>query len=467
MEGPVRALRPLGVALACPLPAFLLCGCTPTLNLSKLVGRQPAVVHRVDFFACPAGFRSDDGLATDTEQQFSPSSIDHCSLQCDRESSCTAFRYSPSQGTCALLDDVPNSGAPPGFQVCRKRSLGHFQEADAPLLGPSEFVEQTQAHMKVGSTLWLYAVGSSSLVWMTWVDQIHLALRRLGYTVPSVPARWKPEFHPRVVPQCDDTKYFQHLKTSRFGRIGWSSWDFALNGWEGCGKDGFRMVGNLRVKCQHGAGCAFSKNPTNVSDIAYDASLSNITLIATWYNDDQHWSTHFKCFNGQRTNWHQMAPISIHCLQRMVQKIHEMNPHTWIVIMAKYPETYKHRTEQFILDYNAQVKEAMEREARTLFVDFYMPSEDEGDFYQSAQHGGHPNCRGSQIMAHAALDRLYKAKVLARSLRLLPVSKARLLADNCSALGAAACHTSAVCWMDPARGACRPYQAGTFRGRSR
>jgi len=160
-----------------------------------------------------------------------------------------------------------------------------------------------------------------------------------------------------------------------------------------------------------------------------------------------------------------MAPISIHCLLRVIRKIHEVNPHTWIVIMGKYPETYRHKTFQFILDYNAQVKKATEREPRTLFVDFYMPNDEEGEFYQSPAHGGHPNCRGSQILAHAVLDRLFKAKVLARGLRLLPLSKESLLANNCDTLNASACHTSGLCWVDPADGACKPYEAGTFKHR--
>jgi len=376
---------------------------------------------------------------------------------------CSAFKYSPTTQQCVVLqEDEANKASHSGDQVCEKVVLREVASSEAPLFKADEFVEQVEGQIKVGQSIGLYAVGSSSLVWMTWVDQLHMALLRLGYNVPRVPAKWKVEYTPRRVPICDDTKYFQHLKTSRFGRIGWSSWDFALEGWEGCGADGFRMIKDLKVKCQHGAGCAFSKHPMNVSDLSRDASLSNITMLATWFNDDQHWSTHFKCFDGEKKDWHDMLPISIHCLLRQVKSIHAQNPHTWIVIMGKYPETYQHKTFKFLLEYNAKVKEAVEREPKTLFVDFYMPNDHEGVFYQSPAHGGHPNCRGSKIMVHAVIDRLYRARLLARGLALLPPTRENILDAGCEKLSVPACHTSGFCWLDPVLHRCAAYRAGTF-----
>jgi len=414
------------------------------------------------FLKCPPGYRSpmsEDKL----QHNHSERTIAECGVRCDSVSDCPAFRYSPGARKCVVLHGNVSSSDDPQFQLCEKQPLRHFAKAEAPLFRPGEFVEQEDGHIKIGDTIGLYAVGSSSLVWMTWLDQLHLTLRRLGYTLPVVPAERTPETYPRLVPTCDDTKYFQHLKTSRFGRIGWSSWDFAMNGWEGCGSDGFREVQGLRIKCQHGAGCVFSKNPLNVSDIGRDASRSNITLIATWFNDDQHWSTKFKCFDGKKTDWHEMLPITLHCLKNTVQAIRERNPHTWIIIMAKYPETFKHQTFKFIIDYNMKVKEAMEKLPRTLFVDYYMPNDKEGVFYQSPAHGGHPNCRGSKIMTYAVMDRLYKAKVLSRGIRLLAPDKENVLNGKCDELDEAGCHTSAVCWRDPEEQKCKPYQAGFFQ----
>lgn len=481
------AVQAAAASVALSVLPVLLSGChRPQPSLREPGLPRAAVLPFVPEQAidCPPGYRLHRGAATDRADAMYNWPIAECGVKCDMQEGCYAFRYGILSSACELMQSVEivASGASSssfgrdalvtkrleeveeqlGHQVCRKKELRHFPGTEAPLFGPNEIVEQTGAHLQIGESIWLYAVGSSSLVWMTWVDQLHLALRRLGYKVPVVPANRTPEFYPRQVPKCDDTKYFQHLKTSRFGRIGWSSWDFALEGWEGCGADGFRMIRDLRVKCQHGAGCSFSKNPVRVSDIAQDASKSNITLVATWFNDDQHWSTHFKCFDGQKKDWKDIAPITLHCLLRTVRAIHAHNPHTWILIMAKYPETYKHMTYQFILDYNAEVKKAVEKEPKTFFVDFYMPNDEEGDFYQSPAHGGHPNCRGSKIMTYAVIDRLYQEGIISRSIRLVKPQKKDVLNGNCSALGIAACHTSALCWMEPGTQRCVPYGAGSF-----
>jgi len=217
------------------------------------------------------------------------------------------------------------------------------------------------------------------------------------------------------------------------------------------------------VKCQHGPGCAFSKNPLKISDIASDASHSNITFVSTWFNDDQQWSTHFKCFGGKKAEREEIEPVSVNLLRHIVQKIHERSPDTWVVIMSKYPETYKHKTPSFIIDYNGRVKEAVEQEPKTVFVDYYMPNDAEGEFYQAPAHGGHPNCRGSQIMAHAVLTRLFEAKIIPRGLRLKEHTKDNLLTKECGQLDVDACHTSGFCWRDPAdNGRCKSYSPGSF-----
>merc|ERR1712232_220704 len=165
-------------------------------------------------------------------------------------------------------------------------------------------------------------------------------------------------------------------------------------------EDGFRDISGHRVKCQHGPGCRYAREPLNVSSLAKDASKSNVTLIATWFNDyEQYWG-HFKCFDRVKLEQLEIAPISISNLQKLVKAIHKVNPNVWVLIMAKYPQTYHHISEPWLLKVNALVKEALEKEPRTLFVDYYMPNDDEGTFYQTA-HSGHPNCRGSKLMAHA------------------------------------------------------------------
>mmetsp|Transcript_68063 Transcript_68063/g.134254 ORF Transcript_68063/g.134254 Transcript_68063/m.134254 type:complete len:472 (+) Transcript_68063:58-1473(+) len=420
---------------------------------------QPTQEH---LFACPPGYSQ----AHDSGGKFpEDDAVKACGVKCDEMVTCRAFRYSVSKGLCDILDydAFEDSRSDSGIQMCNKMELRRFDKKEAPLYKPDEFVEQTDAYFNVGGEIGVYAVGSSNLVWMTWLEQLHLNLRRLGYKLPLVPARRTPEKFPRRIPWCDDSQYFQHLRTSRFSRIGWASWDFALEGWEGCGADGFRIVEGLRVKCQHGPGCVFSKNPLLISDIASDASHSNITFVSTWFNDDQQWSTHFKCFGGKKVDRREIEPVSVKLVRRMVQKIHARNPNTWVVIMSKYPETYQHKTPEYILEYNRRVKVAVEQEPKTLFVDYYIPNDLEGEFYQALVHGGHPNCRGSQIMANAVLSRLFEAKVLPRSLLLAEGTKGNLLAQKCGQLAVDACHTSGFCWRDPTDGFCKVYKPGNFQ----
>jgi hypothetical protein len=409
--------------------------------------------------ACPPGYSQALDSPSPPDE-----SVKECGVKCDKMEGCRAFRYSASKGVCVILqnDAFEDSSSDSGIQVCTKMALRNFDKKEAPLYTPEEFVEQIDAAFNVGQEIGVYAVGSSNLVWMPWLEQLHLNLRRLGYKLPLVPAQRTPESFPRRVPWCDDSRFFQHLKTSRFSRIGWASWDFALEGWQGCGPDGYRKVGGLHVKCQHGPGCAFSKNPLNLSDLASDASHSNITFLSTWFNDDQQWSSHFKCFGGKKAEREEIEPVSVNLLRGMVHKIHDRNPNTWVVIMSKYPETFKHKTPAYIINYNAKVKEALEKEPKTLFVDYYMPNDAEGEFYQAPAHGGHPNCRGSMIMAHAVLTRLFEAKVLPRSLRLAEATKENLLAKECGELAIDACQTSGFCWKDPDDGRCKLYKPGDF-----
>lgn len=413
------------------------------------------------FLPCPKGYDHRENPLQASPEAAVQKAMEECGLHCDRLANCLSFRFSPVENRCIVLHHKEVMyGMVRDYQHCEKQAHRGFDPAEAPHYLPEEYQEQSNASLQVGDDVWLYAIGSSSLLWMTWIDQFHLTLQRLGYKLPALPTLVPSRWYPRSVPSCDDTKYFEHLKTTRFGRIGWSSWDFAFDGWEGC-VDGFRTIEGHKVKCQHGAGCAFSTTPLNASLIAEDASRSNITLLATWFNDDQHWSTHFRCFNGTKTGTRDVSPVTVACLLRMIRAIHERSPNTWVVVMGKYPQTYHHITYPFLEGYNRRVKEAVEKEPRTIFVDFYMPNADEGDFFQVA-HSGHPNCRGSKLMAHAALDRLYREGALRRGLKLLGSSKEHILNDQCADLGTSACHTSALCWLDPEDRKCKAYNAGTW-----
>jgi len=380
-----------------------------------------------------------------------------CGVACDENITCLAFLFNATSMKCSVNDATEVVHG----QRCNKRSFHWMDMAKPAVLNPNEFVEQVDAHFGVGADIRLYGIGASSLSSMPWLDQLHFNLRMLGYTLPVVSANRTPEFHPRMSPVCDDTPYYHKLPTARFARAGWSSWEFAQDGWQGCGEDGFLdLIDNVRVRCQHGPGCAFSKQPLHVSDLAQDAALSNITVLATWQNDDQHWKTHYACFDGVKRSWKDMMLISTSMLLKTIRAIHNQNPEVWIVVLGKYPWTFKHKTFDFIMSYNQEVREAIEKEPRTLFVDFYIPNDDEGKFYQSLVRGGQLNCRGSMILVHATLARLYRAKVLQRTFRLAPPSKGALLNSQCAKLSIAECHSSALCWLNPANHSCSSYGPG-------
>lgn len=419
--------------------------------------------HGVDgsFVPCPAAYSAYQTPTLTDVNITVKRAIARCGVQCDLHSNCEAFRYSLSDRRCVVLHNYNDtSGVSRDYQLCRKKELRKFSRTEAPLLLADEYVEQAEAEIPVGGNISVYALGSSSLLWMTWLDQLHLMLRRLGYSLPMVPPLAQGgQLYPTEVIGCDDTRYFEHLQTTRYGRIGWSSWDFSHEGWAGC-QNGFRMIEGHKIKCQHGAGCAFSHEPVYASNIAEDAARSNITLIATWFNDDQQWSSHYKCFNGQKHSQHQLGTVTINCLLKTVRSIHAKNPHTWVVIMGKYPQTFHHITYKYLSLLNSRIRSQVEKEPRTLFVDYYMPNQDEGNFFQTA-HSGHPNCRGSRIMAHAVLKRLYEERIISRGLRIISLDKKRLLNGNCSSMNAGECHSSGLCWVDPMDGKCKTYGPGS------
>merc|ERR1719373_947964 len=107
---------------------------------------------------------------------------------------------------------------------------------------------------------------------MTWLDQLHLDLSRLGYVLPVVDAKVEGHRdHPEKTQTCPDSRYFDSLQTARIGKVGWHSWDFAYEDWSDCDESGYRMVSFHRIKCQHGPGCKFGKEVLPLSDIARDA----------------------------------------------------------------------------------------------------------------------------------------------------------------------------------------------------
>lgn len=331
-----------------------------------------------------------------------------------------------------------------------------------PLFSPGEYEEQLNAAIPPAGNLHLYSVGSSNLVWMNWIDQLHYYLARLGYKMPLVPARTiLSRNSPRSCTTCDDSAYFSQLRTTRLGMVGWNSWDFAYNNFSDCNTAGFRDVGDHKVKCSVGPGCIGGKFLIPAADIAHDAGASNITVLTTWFNDHKAFLTKWACFNGEKLNHAQTAEVTVPSLRRLVRAIHAENPDVWILVMGLYPPTLEYKVVEsevpWIRELNIKVKDAIEREPKTLFVDYDIPGG--GLEMYDRMHYGHPNCRGAKVMVYATLQRLYEAKVLGRSLKFVNPNVNRVN-PKCSSLEGAACSTSVMCWVDPSDGVCKPYSTG-------
>jgi len=332
----------------------------------------------------------------------------------------------------------------------------------APPLGPDLYVQQEGAGIPVGGDVKVYGVGSSNLVWMNWIDMLHYYLVRLGYKMPLVPAKAiLSRFTPRSVPVCDDSAYFSHFETARLGMVGWNSWDFAYDDWKACDTRSFRNISGHSVKCGVGPGCKGGKFLISASSIAQDAAQSNVTVVSTWYNDHKAFLTHYDCFDGERLMYEKTAEVTIPSIMRTIKEIHARNPYVAILVMAIYPPTLNYKVVEeelpWIKRLNDMVKEAVEKDQRTYFVEYDIPGGDI-QMYDSV-HYGHPNCRGAKLMVYAAIRRLFEAKVLARGLAVVDPKKNTANPD-CDKLRGAACATSALCWVDPVNNTCQLYSTG-------
>jgi len=308
-------------------------------------------------------------------------------------------------------------------------------------------------------------VGSSNILWMTWVDQLHLYLASLGYRLPSVNTTTPAAFHPLIVQTCDDTNYFKGLQTARIGRIGWHSWDFAFSSMDGCGPNHFRGIGIHSVSCLAGGGkhpCMQVPPDVGLADIVEDASRSDITLVSTWFND-KNVKAMTSCVNGESMSYVKIiTDVTVPCILRTVDAIHARNPRVWILILAKYPVQAGAGVEKkslgWIGDLNAALKAGLEKKTRVLFVDYSFPPD--VMTYQIGKNWGHPNCRGSRIIAHAVIQRLFGANIIQRGLGPAPHEGHDTL-KSCERRSLAACHSSALCWVDPKAGRCKFYSPGS------
>lgn len=333
----------------------------------------------------------------------------------------------------------------------------------APLFTDAMYVEQDEAAIAPGGEVKIYGVGSSNMVWMSWIDQMHLYLQRLGYKQPLVePKAILSRITPRSVPICDDTAYYAKSTTGRLGMVGWNSWDFAYNDWDDCDKKEFRNISGHRVKCGVGPGCKGGEFLISAASIAEDAAKSNVTIVSTWYNDHKAFLTHYDCFDGEKLMYEKTAEVTVPSIIRTIREIHKKNPYVVVLVMGLYPPTLDYKVVEaevpWIRRLNQKVKVATEKEPNTYFVDYDLPGGDL-EMYDRV-HYGHPNCRGAKVMVYAALQKLYDAKLLKRGIKSVN-PKVNIANPNCHLLtDEATCGTSALCWVDPADGKCKKYSVG-------
>jgi len=335
---------------------------------------------------------------------------------------------------------------------------------------PESFVAvHNGARFRPGMTLGLYAVGSSNTVFLTWLDELHLLLKRLGFVLPLVPALVDALDRPSLAPICDDYAELARTQTSRIGKPGWGSWGFAYDGMDDCGPTGFRIIGGIPVSCVASWRCAKSKHyewPLRVSQIAADAARSNITVLSCWMNDSLQYMSGNACYNFSKVSRSDTAVISIENLRRIIRSIHRRNPHVLVVVLGIYPAvnapplyTVNESSVPLTDEINKRVRDALVWEPRTVFASYRFPP---NVVVFQQKNPAHPNCRGSKIMANAIVDALFSAGELQHGL-VASSSSCQTGAINkpCNTLpGKTCCMRSSVCILDQ-YGACLPYGPGT------
>lgn len=338
------------------------------------------------------------------------------------------------------------------LQLQRGSLLTRVRQSDRPpqslVALQSGHADQAHAEFAAGAPLRVYVVGSSNVVWVTWVEQLHLLLQRLGFQLPEVHATEDPVHGPTDAPECEDSNDYKFLRTTRIGEPGWGSWGFAYEGANGC-SGGYRWIGGTPVNCSPSWGCPHAgPKPLHLSRIAADAAGSDVALFSCWINDSKQYATNNICFNSTKVSREATAALSVANLLRMVRAVHARNPKVWVVVLALYPDVVMPtravdpNTLPTIREINRRVREGLAGEPRTLFADYAFPNN--VDLFQ-VRHFGHPNCRASKLMANGVVDALYGAGVLGRGLADGGSCDVASSINNCKSLSQACCQRAARC----------------------
>ena len=283
----------------------------------------------------------------------------------------------------------------------------------------------------------LLAVGTSNILWSTWVDQLAKELTTLGYHLDSGSDASTSE----VSARCDDALV---VPTPRLGRPGWYSWGFAF---DDC-RDVVSLAG-VEVKCGDGWRCRRDEPSTRLGParIAQLARGADVLLLSMWQNDV--WSRN-ACYNSSL----HYEVLTVRAIEKVVVEVSKENPQLIFLVMARYPYANGQRVSVSSQRENAYVRLGLLHLPRVFFVDYDFPRD--VDFYFE-DISGHPNCRGGRLMALAALKVLSQAGVIPLAVPPGAPDAPLYIHSKCSKLSLELCRWSPMCFVD---GDCRPYSLG-------
>lgn len=328
--------------------------------------------------------------------------------------------------------------------------------------------EQPDALIPVGGEVTFYTVGSSNAAWQTWPDHLHAELLRLGYQVVAAPLDVPgATSRPSVAPVCADQSSYADLQTHRLGMIGWASWGFAYDDASDCDAAGFRHIAGFPVSCTNAWAC----NPQWTGSVplvpktalARAVRGAQFVILANWVNDGKEALTakcRDACYKGADIDFLRTAAITEETLKATIRAIHAESPSVVVLVLARYPDMtdtifVNEHTLAKVTAINAAIRQRLQDEPNTHFVDFSFPLKE--DMYQTLSKV-HPNCRGDKVITTSILEALYTKGVIARGL-VLGETSACLGSKECAQLDVPCCQRSALCRWDAAAG-CVPYGPG-------
>jgi len=330
-----------------------------------------------------------------------------------------------------------------------------------PLLDLAATLRPT-ARIPQGGAVRLFAIGSSNLLWETWLEQLHLLLTRLEYQVPLVDSKGliKNRTRPDATARCDDIEALDALATLRIAKPGWASWGFAFEDQADCNAAGFRPFLGHSVSCTNGWQCnpdltgsdAFIR-PSVVAEVAKDA---DVVVLSNWVNDFTMRFQGNACFEGGEVLPPEDVSLTVASLLTLIRAIHAANPEVAVVVMAKYPGAIGKMTGPVYTAINSAVRLQLIGEPKTYFVDFNFPT-DEPMFL--ASRSGHPNCRGDRLFAQGIVNVLFKAGIINRGVATAKEEDCPIFAGCESYSGREdCCQAKAECWVN--EGLCLNYSEG-------